>query len=84
MSAINKTVSPWLITEYRIHYADWNNFDTATLLLAHAMASQHLSSYPLSTFPAVIDGHSIKQVAVTKFILYIVGNSSALMFESDE
>lgn len=84
MSAINKTVSPWLITEYRIHYADWNNFDTATLLLAHAMASQHLSSYPLSTFPAAIDGHSIKQVAVTKFILRTVGNSSALMFESDE
>lgn len=82
MSAINKAVTSWLITEYGI---DWNNVDTATLLLAHALVSQQLGRYPVSTFPAAIDWHSIKQVAFTNFILRhgAVGNSSALMFESD-
>ena len=83
MSAINKAVTPWLITEYGI---DWNNVDTTTLLLAHAIVSQQLGRYPVSTFlaPAAIDGHSIKQVAFTNLILLAVSNSSALMFESDE
>jgi hypothetical protein len=81
MSAINKAVTPWLITEYGI---DWNNVDTATLLLAYAIVSQQLGRYHVSTFPEAIDRHSIKQVAFTNFILRAVGNSSALMFESDE
>jgi len=82
MSAINKAVTSWLITEYGI---DWNNVNTATLLLAHALVSQQLDRYPVSTFPEAIDWHSIKQVAFTNFILRhgAVGNSSALMFESD-
>ncbi len=70
-----------IICQYGI---DWNNVDTATLLLAHASVSQQLGRYPVSTFPAAIDGHSIKQVAFTNFILHAVGNSSALVFESDE
>ena len=68
MSAIKKAVTPWLIIEYGINYADWNNVDTATLLLVHASVSQQLGSYPVSTFPAAIDWHNIKQVAFTNFI----------------
>ena len=53
MSAINKAVTPWLITEYGI---DWNNVNTATLLLVtvHAIVLQQLGRYPVSTFPTGI------------------------------
>jgi hypothetical protein len=84
MSAIKKAVTPWLIAENGINYADWDNIDTTTLMVEHVIVMQQICSYTVCTFSAGIDGHHVKQVAFTKFGLRTVGNCSVPMFDSDE
>ncbi len=72
ITAINLALTPWLIAEYGIDFADWDNDNTATHMIAHVITSQQLGGYTKRTFPAVIDGHRIAQVTFTKFILRIL------------
>ena len=76
ISAINKKVTPWLITDSQnmeLLFMLTGTMSTvtrhSTLMFAHTIVTQQLGSYTVSTFPAAIDGHSIKQVAFTKFVL---------------
>ena len=84
MAAINSAIIPWLIAEYGIYYFDWDNADTATLMIAHVITSQQLGGYTERTFPEAIDGHRVEQVAFTKFVLRTAGNCSVALFENNE
>ena len=79
MAALNAAIIPWLIAEYGIYYADWDNVDTATHMIAQVIQSQQLGGYTARTFPAAIDGHHVHQVVFTKFVLRKAGICSALL-----
>jgi hypothetical protein len=83
MAALNAAIIPWLIAEYGIHYADWDNVDTATHMIAQVIQSQQLGGYTEHTFPAAINGHRFHQVAFTKFVLGTAGICSVpLLFDN--
>jgi hypothetical protein len=75
INAINSAITPWLVAEYGINYADWDNVETATHMIAHVITSQQLGGYTERTFPVVLDGHRVNQVTFTKFILRTIGIS---------
>jgi hypothetical protein len=63
MAALNAAIIPCLIAEYGIYYADLDNVDTATHMIAQVIQSQQLGGYTARTFPAAADGHRVYQVA---------------------
>jgi hypothetical protein len=81
MTTLNSILVPLLIAEYGIDYADWDNQKTATAMIAHVIMTEQLGGYTVHTFPEMIDGFRVQQVAFTKMILTQIGNYCALMFE---
>ena len=75
MSSINATVVPRLITEFGIHYGDWDNVQTAMPMITDVIVSQQLGGYTERKFPAAVDGHRVEQVAFTKLVLRTASNS---------
>ena len=73
ITSINSALTPWLIAEFGINYADWDNVDTATHMLTHVITSLQLGGYTERTFSAAIEGHRVEQVAFTKMILRTLG-----------
>jgi lactate dehydrogenase-like 2-hydroxyacid dehydrogenase len=69
MATLNSIIVPWLIAEYGIDYADWDNQKTAKAMISHVIMTEHLGGYTERTFPAMIDGYRIQQMAFTKMIL---------------
>ena len=81
MATLNSIIVPWLIAEFGIDYADWDNQKTATAMIAHVIVTEQLGGYTERTFPAIIDGYCVQQVAFTKTILQQIGNFCALLIE---
>ena len=82
MATLNSILVPWLIAEFGIDYADWDNQKTATAMIAHIIMTEQLGQYTERTFPAMIDaGYRVQQVAFTKMVLNQIGNYCALLFE---
>ena len=81
MATLNSILVPWLIAEFGIDYADWDNQKTATAMIAHVIVTEQLGGYTERTFPAMIDGYRVQQVAFTKMILQQIGNYCAVLFE---
>ena len=81
MATLNSIIVPWLIAEFGIDYADWDNQKTATAMIAHVIVTEQLGGYTERTFPAIIDGYRVQQVAFTKTILQQIGNFCALLIE---
>ena len=81
MATLNSIIVPWLIAEFGIDYADWDNQKTATAMIAHVIMTEQLGGYTERTFPAKIDGYRVQQVAFTKTILQQIGNFCDLLFE---
>jgi hypothetical protein len=42
MATLNSIIVPWLIAEFGIDYADWNNQKTATAMIAHVIVTEQL------------------------------------------
>ena len=81
MATLNSIIVPWLIAEFGVDYADWDNQKTATAMIAHVIVTEQLGGYTERTFPAIIDGYRVQQVAFTKTILQQVGNFCDLLIE---
>jgi hypothetical protein len=81
MATLNSIIVPWLIAEFGIDYADWDNQKTATAMIAHVIVTEQLGGYTERTFPGIIDGYRVQQVAFTKTILQQIGNFCALLIE---
>jgi hypothetical protein len=81
MSTLNSIIVPWLIAEYGINYAEVDNHKTATAMIAHVIMTEQLGGYTERTFPAMIDGYRVQQLAFTKMILQQIGIYCALLFE---
>jgi hypothetical protein len=81
MATLNSIIFPWLIAEYGIDYADFDNHKTATAMIAHVIMTEQLGGYTERTFPAMIDGYRVQQLAFTKMILQQIGIYYALLFE---
>ena len=81
MATLNSNLVPWLIAEFGIDYADWDNQKTATAMIAHVIMTEQLGGYTARTFPEMIDGYRVQQVAFTKMVLTQIGNYCALLFE---
>ena len=77
MATLNSIIVPWLIAEFRIDYADWDNKKTATAMIAHVIMTEQLGGYTARTFPEMIDGYRVQQVAFTKMVLTQIGNHSS-------
>jgi hypothetical protein len=50
-------------------------------MIAHVIVTEQLGGYTERTFPAIIDGYRVQQVAFTKTILQQIGNFCDLLFE---
>ena len=81
MATLNSIIVPWLIAEFGIDYADWDNQKTATAMIAHVIVTEQLGGYTERTFPAIIDGYRVQQVAFTKTILQQIGNFCDLLIK---
>ena len=81
MATLNSILVPWLIAEFGIDYADWDNQKTATAMIAHVIMTEQLGGYTARTFPEMIDGYRVQQVAFTKMVLTQIGNFCAVFFE---
>ncbi len=81
MAILNSNLVPWMIAEFGIDYADWDHQKTATAMIAHIIMQEQLGGYTERTFPAMIDGYHVQQVAFTKMVLQQIGNYYALVFE---
>ncbi len=64
-----------------LNYADVDNHKTATAIIAHVIMTEQLGGYTERTFPAMIDGYRVQQLAFTKMILQQIGIYCALLFE---
>ncbi len=80
MATLNSIIVPWLIAEYGIDYADFNNHKTATAMIAHVIMTEQLGDYTKRTFPAMIYGYRVQKLAFTKMILQQIGIYCALLF----
>ena len=45
MATLNSIIVPWLIAEFGIDYADWDNQKTATAMIAHVIVTEQLGGY---------------------------------------
>ena len=81
MATLNSNLVPWLIAEFGIDYADWDNQKTATAMIAHVIMTEQLGGYTARTFPEMIDGYRVQQVAFTKMVLTQISNYCAPLFE---
>jgi hypothetical protein len=67
MAALNKAIIPCLTAVYGLYYADWDNVDTATHMIAQVIQSQQLGRYTERTFPAAINARFLQQSMVITF-----------------
>ncbi len=59
MATLNSIIVTWLIAEFGIDYADWDNQNTATAMITHVIVTEQLGGYTERTFPAMIDGYRV-------------------------
>ena len=75
MQTVNAHLVLWLIAAFSLEYADFGNKKTATAMIAHVIMTEELGGYTYQTFPEMLRGCRIHQIAFTKYVLREIGNS---------
>ena len=69
MQTINAHLVPCLIADFGSNYANVGNNKMVTAIIAHVIMTEELGGYTEQTFPEMIHGYHVHQLAFTKFVL---------------
>ena len=60
MKILNSELVPWLIAKEGIDFADRDNIETVTEMIAKIIIDKQLNGYTAKSFPLAIDGKRLK------------------------
>ncbi len=73
MKTINSELVPWLIAKEGYNFADRDNIEMATEMIANIIILKGLNGYTAKTFPLTIQGKKVDQTNFTKHVLKTIG-----------
>ena len=76
MKTITSELVQWLISKEGINFADRENNETLTEIIAKIIIDKQLNGYTAKSFLLAIDGRKVEQAKFTKHVLKTVGKRS--------
>ena len=73
MKTINSKLVPCLIAKEGYNFADRDNIETATEMIANIIVCKELNGYTAKTFTLAIEGKKVEQTKFTKHVLKTIG-----------